>query len=386
MALRLLPWAPEYGTALQADAHEAEAAIDVAVEGPWRAVAAPARARARAALPSLCIVDGVRRAEAHALDEGAGGELQFGLFGSYATGAVVVDRDGARVIDDAIHVERRLFQTGGAPSTLELRSGAATLRFRAQLPPHASSANDLVAALNRAMLDDEAKLAEQLSRDTGALTLVDGPLRLRSPGPRVVGYVKRVHRWYLDGAQQRLLVQLRMGERTPLFRILEGGHERSSWYLRIAELSPHFHPLAGVVRLEAPGALPTAEVVALAEQCAAALPRLASSPVRDPRSPQNLIAVGALERELTRRLGDRRWVGRLLHVHVGGARPEALAAPAGLLDLRAEPSASDATDVPEPSPPGPLSPGRGGGEQERVAGAISLGRGGGEQGRMGAVA
>ncbi|MSQ35908.1 MAG: hypothetical protein EXR63_02015 [Dehalococcoidia bacterium] len=378
MALRLLPWAPEYGTALQADAHEAEAAIDVAVEGPWRAVAVPARA----ALPSLCIVDGVRRAEAHALDEGPGGELQFGLFGSYATGAVVVDRDGARVIDDAIHVERRLFQTGGAPSTLELRSGAATLRFRAQLPPQASSANDLVAALNRAMLGDEAKLAERLSRDTGALTLVDGPLWLRSPGPRVVGYVKRVHRWYLDGAQQRLLVQLRVGERTPLFRILEGGHERSSWYLRIAELSPHFHPLAGVVRLEAPGALPTAEVVALAEQCAAALPRLASSPVRDPRSPQNLIAVGALERELTRRLGDRRWVARLLHAHVGGARPAA-----------SEPSPPDAMDVhgahePEPSPPGPLSPGRGEGEQERIASAPSLasGPGEGEQERMGAVA
>lgn len=330
MALRLLPWAPEYGTALQSDADEPEAAIDVAVEGPWRAVPAPVPA----ALPALCIVDGVRRAEAHALDEDADGALQYALFGSYAVGAVVVAAAGARVLDNALRVERRLLHTGGTSLTLELRGGAATLRFQAQRPAHARSANDLVAALNRAMLDGEAKLAEQLSRDTAALTLVDGPLRLRSPGPRVVGYVKRVHRWYLDGAQQALLPALRVGERTPLFRILEGGHERVSWYLRIAELPVHFHPLGGVVRLEAPGALPFAEAQELAEQCAAALPRLASSPVRDPRSPQNLIAVGALERELARRLGDRRWVSRLLRAHV-------------------------------PAPPGARSPGRSEGEPDR---------------------
>jgi hypothetical protein len=318
MPLRLLPWAPEYGTALQADAHEAEAAIDVTVEGPWRAVPAP-----DGDVPPLCIVDGVRRAEAHALDEDARGELCFALFGSYATGAVALDGAGARVLDASLRVERRLLQTGGAPGAVELRSGAAALRFRAETPAGARGANDLVAALNRAMLDDEAKLAERLSLDTGVLTLVDGPLRLRSPGPRVVGYVKRVQRWYLDAGQQQLLPRLRAGERTPLFRILEPSRERTSWFLRIAELGPQFHPLGGVIRLEAPGTLPLAEAAALAEQCALALPRLASSPVRDPRSPQNLVPVGALERELTRRLGDRRWVARLIRERVGGAAAHA---------------------------------------------------------------
>jgi hypothetical protein len=39
--------------------------------------------------------------------------------------------------------------------------------------------------------------------------------------------------------------------------------------------------------------------------------------VRDPRSPQNLLPVGALEAALTHRLGDRRWIGRLITAAVG---------------------------------------------------------------------
>jgi hypothetical protein len=39
--------------------------------------------------------------------------------------------------------------------------------------------------------------------------------------------------------------------------------------------------------------------------------------VRDPRSPQNLLPVGALETALTHRLGDRRWVGRLITTAIG---------------------------------------------------------------------
>jgi hypothetical protein len=251
------------------------------------------------------------------MDEADNGSPLFGLFGSLAVGAVRLEPGSARIVDDAIHVERRYLQTGGEPLTRELRGGAATLRFRAEVVPEAHSANDLVAALNRTMLDEEARLAEALSRDESALTLVDGPLRLRSPGQRVVGYVKRVHRWYLEPEQQVLLPKLRAGERTPLFRITEEGHERTSWFLRLAELRQHFHPLAAVIRLEVPGSLPQPEATRLADQSARVLPRLASSPARDPRSPQNLIPVGALEVALTHRLGDRRWVSRLIASAVG---------------------------------------------------------------------
>ncbi len=216
-------------------------------------------------------------------------------------------------------MRRRYLQAGGEPADRELTSGSARLRFRAEAPASARTPNDLVAALNRLMLDEEARLAEALSADESVLTLVDGPLRLRAPGRRVVGYVKRTYRWYLAAEQRALLLKLAVGERTPLFRLLGnpeagglGARDRTAWYLRIADLGPHVHPLGGIVRLEAPGALPLSEAARLADQCALTLPRLASSPARDPRAPQNLTPVGALEQLLTRRLGDRHWIRRLI--------------------------------------------------------------------------
>ena len=317
MTLRLLPWAPEYGTAMQFDA-DAEAdgpddRVDVSIErSDWVAVQ-PAGRPPR----SLQIVDGVRRAEAHAMDDGPDGEPLVGLFGSFAVGVVRLHgADGggkAHVPDELIHVERRYLQAGGEPVNRAVVSGGHGFAFRARREP-VTSANGLVDALNREMLDEEAKLAEELSRDESILTLVDGPLRdLRSPGRRVVGYVKRIVRWYVSAEQQRLIPTLATGWRTPLFRITDTrGIERYSWFMRIASLGSHYHPLGGVMRLEAPGALAAAEAVALADQTALALPRLASSPARDPRAPQNLTPVGALEDVLTHRLGDRLWVRRLI--------------------------------------------------------------------------
>ncbi len=122
-----------------------------------------------------------------------------------------------------------------------------------------------------------------------------------------------------------MLPTLRAGERTPVFYIPPppsdggSGDGRYSWFLRIAELGPHFHPLGGVMRLEAPGSLPLPQVVALADETARVVPRLASSPVRDPRAPHNLVPVSALESWLTHLLGDRLLMRRLIAAAV--ARP-----------------------------------------------------------------
>ncbi|MBX7110770.1 MAG: hypothetical protein K1X87_02850 [Dehalococcoidia bacterium] len=316
MALRLLPWSPEYGTGMQFDVDasaamngEGSPTIEFTERRSWERIVPHAEPPA-----AVQIVDGVRRAEAHAMDEAADGSLVLGLFGSYAVGAVCCN-GRAQLLEDHFRVERRYFQTAGDPISREIPGGNASLCFRAELPENATTANDLVAALNRKMLDEEEKLAEELSRDESILTFVDGPLRLRSPGDHVIGYIKRVHRWYLPAEHQRLLLDLAVGERTPVFRILEGAegrHDRLSWFLRLADLRGHYHPLAGVMRLEVPGSLPCDAAAHLADQSALVLPGLASSPVRDPRSPQNLTPVGALEAALTHRLGDRRWINRLL--------------------------------------------------------------------------
>ena len=313
MPLRLVPWSPEYGSGIEADADAAEdggaSLVDADIEGNWRAI------RPDGDPPSAVqIVDGVRRVEAHAIDDD-GGAIAFGLFGSYAVGVVRCAGKRARILegDRVLRVRRRYLQaSGGEPTERVVTTGETALRFRPELPAGAQAPADLVAALNRLMLDEEARLAEELSEDDATLTIVDGPLRLRSPGPRVVGYVKRTHRWYLGAERLALLGDLAVGERTPLFRIAydDARSERLTWYLRIADMGEHYHHLSGVVRLETPGALPQRDAAALADQTALVLPRLASSPIRDPRAPQNLTPVGALEALLTRRLGDRLWIRR----------------------------------------------------------------------------
>ena len=320
MPVRLLPWSPEYGTAMRMDTAEpAEAErgdVDVRVEREtWAPVTpsgtSPLRVR---------IVDGVRRAEAHALDDDLDGMPAFGLFASYAVGVIACEPAAARVVDEATEVVRQYLHTGEGAEDRVLRAGSARLDFRARAVPQAKNADDLVDAMNRAMLDAEARLAERLSEDESWLTLVDGPLRgLRQPGRRVVGYIKRVQEWYVSPREVALLPTLLPGERTPLFTIEAKGagadhlrDGRYSWYVRIAHLEGPVHPLGGVLRLECSQAVGKTGAVELADLTATILPRLASSPIRDPRSPQNLTPTGALEARLTHLLGDRRLIYRLL--------------------------------------------------------------------------
>ncbi|MSP22172.1 MAG: hypothetical protein EXR66_04035 [Dehalococcoidia bacterium] len=329
-AVRLLPWAPEYGTSMQFDADGVAPNFDVdtAIEQARWAAVTPSGERASA----VQVIDGVRRVEAHAFADGPAGEPLFGLFGSFGVGAVRCAGECAWVLDDALRIERRYFQAGGEAREYTFRVGGHELRFAPEQRSEAS-ANGLVDALNRAMLDAESLLADTLALDESALTLVDGPLRnLRGPGRRVVGYVKRVMQWYVSPLEQRLLSSLRTGERTPLFRVTDpedaASPGRYCWYLRIAELPANFHPLSGIVRLEVPGALPLSRAVALADQSSLSIPRLASTPARDPRAPQNLVPVGALEATLTHRLGDREWIRRLLTTHLAAGSADGLPAPA----------------------------------------------------------
>ncbi|MCC6236505.1 MAG: hypothetical protein IT299_02905 [Dehalococcoidia bacterium] len=329
-AVRLLSWAPQYGTSMMADAEAPPPRVDIDTtveQSRWAAVVP--RSIPGAEVATVRLVDGVRRVEAHAFADD-GGEPRFGLFGSFAVGAVQCGAGRASFIEDTLRLERRYLQAGGEAADVEVRLGRTTLRFLAELRPEAS-ANGLVDALNRAMLDAEALLADSLARDDRddeVLTLVDGPLRRpQSSGRRLAGYVKRVVHWYVSPAEQRLLARLGTGERTPLFRVSDPTDTvdpgRLCWYVRIADLPATFHPLSGILRLETHGAVPLARAVSVADEATSVLPRFASSLARDPRAPQNLVPVGALEAYLTHRLGDREWIRRALTAHLARANTTA---------------------------------------------------------------
>lgn len=319
MLVRLLPWQPEYGAAMQFDDDPAEdgGLADLRVE---REVWAPVTPRVEAS--PLRIVDGVRRVEAHALETGDDGETRLGLFGSVAVGAVTVAPGRAEIIEDSVRVDHCYLHTGPEGGDRLLEAGKARLTFRALARSEATNAVDLINGLTAEMRHHESRLAERLSEDASVLTLVDGPLRsLRSPGPRVVGYVKRLHQLYVGREALPVVEQLDVGERSPLFTITAAAgdgyaSDRYSWFVRLAHLGGLMHPLGGVMRLEASAGISLEEARVLADQTAAALPRLASSPARDPRAPHNLTPVGALEARLTHLLGDRRLIYRLLAASV----------------------------------------------------------------------
>ena len=129
--------------------------------------------------------------------------------------------------------------------------------------------------------------------------------------PSAIGYVKTHRVRYLPSGLDPVIGALEPGERTPLF-LTTTSWGRYSAYLRLP--GPRAHPWSGVVRLGVPEAASLQAAVQLVDGAAAALPRFASTPHKEPRAPQNLFPIGGLERELRRRLGDAALVHRAIRI------------------------------------------------------------------------
>jgi hypothetical protein len=164
------------------------------------------------------------------------------------------------------------------------------------------------------MRQDEGVLAERLCEE-GHLVVVDGPLHyVRSRDLPVIGYVKTHSRALLGPEHHRELPKLQPGERTSLFTL---GRERYSCYLRLVPTGGISGPWAGVVRLEVPQSAGLTAATKVVDEAAAVLPRYAGVAHRDPRAPQNLQPVGALEARLRHLLGDPGLAYRAVREAVG---------------------------------------------------------------------
>jgi hypothetical protein len=308
--LRLDPWSADYDASVQVmtDDEPAGAVRSDVETAAWEAIA-PQRPPAR----PLSFVDGVRRIE-HRLVVEQDGRTVFGLLGSFAVGAVVAD-GAARVARAEVH---RAACTGGGrllpePFVATLTNGIA-LEFAPETVPEDTPLAP-VQALQTAMRRAEAILAEELAGD-GQPVLLDGPLSfLLHQGP-VVGFVKRLLRCYLPPRESELLTRLQVGERTPLFLVEDRRYPRYSWYTRLARGRAIQSALAGIVRLETGSAHGLAKARALADGITAALPALASTPRHDPRAPQNLHPIGALESRLRHLMGDTHLVRRAVEARL----------------------------------------------------------------------
>jgi hypothetical protein len=161
--------------------------------------------------------------------------------------------------------------------------------------------------LQNSMRNEERRLATQLRTD-GYLVVIDGPLNaLRSLEQPVIGYVKTHHRALLAPPLHARVPDLTAGQRTSLFSPREDIY---SCYHRLADPDPWAGPWQGIVRLEFPAAMGLDTAIDLADHAIARLPRFAGVAHIDPRAPQNLQPVGALELHLRHRLGDQELAAR----------------------------------------------------------------------------
>jgi uncharacterized protein len=308
--IRIDPWGIEYGSETPTE-FEAETEDDGTVDAGIERDAAnwsPITPSVVAAPPELAFVDGVRRLEARLVATRAE-RIFHGAFGAFSVGAVRC-RGRTAVFGESVRTRLAILGSGELlPAPIAVSPGLVYEPLSViETDPEAP-----LRAIQRNMRESEERLARQLAADASLLVLSDGPLYVGDPTPgRVIGFVKRLFKLYLEPPQLRILRALPPGTRTPVF--LLGGAARRfpriSWFMRLAARLPVESDFTGLVRLEVSEAVGREEAIRIADMTASALPRFASSRSRDPRAPQNLMPIGALEQHLRRGLGDARLVHR----------------------------------------------------------------------------
>lgn len=289
-------------------------------------------------LRRVLVIDGKPRMEARLLlDEG--GSTSVAGFGSYVTGAADLCPHGSRPAElSPLRPQRFLAysdEVGALPAArFSPRNPQTGELLYSPLPFAGQKLEGPQAAIQQRMLRDEHALAREHASelpldDTDydglpeTLVLKDGRVDPGRGGRAIVGCVKTLHTDYLGADRIGLLSELRVGERTPIlrFQLSEKSREqRFTWYVRLAPAPFFQHPLAGVMRLEmhAPNDsdfVPRG-VLDIAGLSGALLTRLASSPHKDPRAPQNLRPTAALEQAMSRAMGNLDLVTRRLRAHV----------------------------------------------------------------------
>lgn len=308
-------WAPDYGSPFETDddlADQDKVDESVEVDGPWSPL--PGRDDG---IAEVAFVDGVRRIDARLTLDEPGGPIP-GICGTHGVGAVVWNREQRRSVFRDIQVDRVAVFGNGQGSPIPV--GHPGIVYRSESIPE-SDPGMLIQRFHGSMRQTEARLSERLAQ-SGRFVVADGPINDLSATEKV-GYIKSHRAPYLSPPRAPIVGRVRAGERTPLFLIGKGGaYPRYSWYQRLAE-TPGGHSWSGVVRCEVSSALPVDRAAAIADRTAALLPLVGSEPHLDPRAPQNLVPIAALERELRRSLGDSSLIYRALRSAVAAMAVEA---------------------------------------------------------------
>lgn len=300
--IRVDDWLPEYGQANRIGEVDRDQApptlMEDAERGAWVAHRGVAPERG---LPSMAFVDGVRRTEGYLYASDGAGRVLHGLAGAFACGAVLVERDQSPRFQGCRAERVAIWGPAGEgdelPALPEVRGGWS---WRS-LGDSGHELSEPLRALEKRMRRAEGELADELAQKAH-LTVVDGPLEFVVKHTQaVVGYIKTHHQQWLAPREHARIPELPVGYRTSLFLLRD---DLLSAYVRVGAPSAVGSPWNGVARIELPRLDDLAQAVAVADQITGVLPRFAGVAHRDPRAPQNLQPVGALETMLRRLMGD----------------------------------------------------------------------------------
>ncbi|MEH2037199.1 hypothetical protein [Nostoc sp.] len=317
---RLEPWGNDYEPPIQIseELSLSESDVNPTVETKnWDSFESP---KPRSLPNHLIFIDGRRRLDA-ALVGGDGNTITYGIFGTISVGAVVINRSVPQASCSQITI-RRVLGFGGEQEAVLTRipcplGSKAELVYEPVKPSQDNTPNVRGLIVQNAMLAAEEQLVtKQIAKDGDTLVIRDGRLSYNSPD-FILGYVKTMHKNYLTEKYAAFLWELAPGERSPIFLIAEKNRPRYSWYLKsgTSQINSEllgYHGLHGIVRLELSSEIPLETAKEIANQTCYLIPYYASHPSRDPRAPQNLAPVSALERELGRRMGDAILIKRRL--------------------------------------------------------------------------
>ncbi len=330
MYLRLDPWATEYNTAYHAEdvSNEAKANVDAYFEraaADWQAIK-PQTPNSN--WNELIFLDGSRRVEARVLLEDDKRQAAFGALGSYGVGAVSCCPERSRparvLMADNLLVTERICALGSGQQLdnfsvkTQLASQLGEFHYRV-ISTAERDAEAVVRRLQTEMREAEKHLASRLlNLYPEALIICDGPRPYLGSEVNVIGYVKTIHEPRLGQRELDVVRRLNQGERSPIYLVKNSKKEQQyfEWFFRLRDPNPWLYSLAGMVRLQAyAGSEPESrlkEVQQLADWLAGQLPRFASRQHQDPRAPQQLLPIRALEAELSRRMGHPQIVRRRL--------------------------------------------------------------------------
>jgi hypothetical protein len=287
-------WSIQYGNPYMVAADEGNAESTLYEDGPELVFHEPPLAVLDR---PIAFVDGVRRGEASLYLRRPDGSISRGVAGAHGRGAVLC-HPGRRPEFERCGVSRLVIWGGGAKEPLPSHGGGWKWEAASIADP---SPDAPLQDIQKRMRLAEGQLAEELCTD-GYLVLLDGPLTfVQSRDKPIVGYIKTHHQARLAPEHQAQLPELRPGQRSSIFTV---GADQYSCYLRLTPPGPQSGPWAGIVRIETPQSAGFADAQRVADMVTATIPRYAGIPHRDPRAPQNLQPVGALERHLRHLMGD----------------------------------------------------------------------------------